>query len=282
MWRTSGDGVDLVVKRLGVPGPDDPPELLRPHHFAWWRREADVLAAGATIATPGVRARPARVEEDAEGITLTQEWVEEAAASGLFVCRALGRLATAPPPVAAGLSLARDQLRDRLTRVAARGGWRTLERTTAADVADHLWRCRTTWLDRLDALPQVLQHGDPTPANLRGRDGDDVVAVDWGSLGTAAVGSDLGYYSLSAREDLEPLVEAYCRGWGATDETQQQQVLLAARVTAVYTALSRAEWALAQVAKGEGALAGTFRHPSVAPYLRSLQRQSGAIEALIG
>ena len=51
------------------------------------------------------------------------------------------------------------------------------------------------------------------------------------------------------------------------------------RVSAAYTALSRAEWALARVAGGEGALAGKYRHPAVAPYLRALQRQFGQIEA---
>ena len=53
------------------------------------------------------------------------------------------------------------------------------------------------------------------------------------------------------------------------------------RVSAAYTALSRAEWALARVAGGEGALAGKYRHPAVAPYLRALQRQFPQIEALL-
>jgi hypothetical protein len=50
---------------------------------------------------------------------------------------------------------------------------------------------------------------------------------------------------------------------------------------AVYTALTRLDWALARVADGEGALAGKFRHPSVAPYIRAMQRQVGQIEALL-
>ena len=52
-------------------------------------------------------------------------------------------------------------------------------------------------------------------------------------------------------------------------------------MTAVYTVLNRAEWALARVARGEGALAGKFRHPAVAPHLRALQRQFPHIEALV-
>ena len=45
--------------------------------------------------------------------------------------------------------------------------------------------------------------------------------------------------------------------------------------------LTRAEWALAQAARGEGALAGKFRHPAVAPYLRAVQRQFPQIEWLV-
>ena len=53
-------------------------------------------------------------------------------------------------------------------------------------------------------------------------------------------------------------------------------------MTAVYSVVSRAEWALAQVAGGEGALAGKYRHPAVAPHLRALQRQFPQIEQLLG
>jgi hypothetical protein len=50
---------------------------------------------------------------------------------------------------------------------------------------------------------------------------------------------------------------------------------------AVYTVFSRAEWALSRVAPGEGALAGKFKHPSVAPHHRALQRQAPQIETLL-
>ena len=77
-----------------------------------------------------------------------------------------------------------------------------------ADVADVLWGRRTEMLAKADALVQVPQHGDPTPENMRGRDGDDVVAVDWAMLGTGPVGADLGYYALAAREELERFFDA--------------------------------------------------------------------------
>jgi hypothetical protein len=280
VWRTALGGTPVAIKRLAAPHEHDPAELSDPGHFAYWRRAADVETTAVVAATPGLRAAaPAAVEEDVEGITLTQVWVEDAANSGLFVARSLGRFAGAE--LAPAPWLARDQLRDRMLRVERRGGWRTLARTTVADVADHLWVRRDALLDSLDALPQVAQHGDPVPANLRGREGDDVVAVDWGTLGHGPVGADLGYYSLSAREDIEPLLDAYLIGL-PDGLAGRDEVAHGARVTAVFTAMNRAEWALARVAGGEGALAGKYRHPSVAPHLRALQRQFPQIEQLMG
>ncbi|MBM9458978.1 phosphotransferase [Nocardioides sp. zg-536] len=278
LWRTALGGRPVVVKRLRAPEPDDPPGLADPGHVGYWRREADVLLAGLTATTPGLRATTAAVEEDAEGVTIVRDWVEESASSGLFLALSLGRFAGADLPGAP--FLADHLLADRLARTARRGGWPTLARTAVADVADHLWSRRVVLLGLIDTLPQVPQHGDPTAANLPGRDGDDVVAIDWGTLGRGPVGGDLGYLSLSSREEFEPLLDAYLLGLpdGLADT---EQVLLGARVVAVYTALSRAEWALARVAGGEGALAGKYRHPAVAPYLRALQRTFVHMEALL-
>ncbi|MFT4262112.1 MAG: phosphotransferase [Nocardioides sp.] len=279
VWRTSIGGRAVVVKRLVAPAEDDPPELSDPRHFAFWRRAADVASYGLVGRTPGLRAPVTAVEEDAEGITLVQDWVEDGANSGLFAALSMGRFAAAD--LGPLRWLARGQLRSRLARTARRGGWRTLGRTTASDVADALWTRRDRLLDLLDGLPQVAQHGDPTLANLAGREGDDLIAVDWGTLGTGAAGADLGYYALGAREEFEPLLDAYLLGLPPGVATREQ-VTLAARITLVYTAFTRAEWALARVAGGEGALAGKFRHPSVAPHLRALQRQHVAVEAVLG
>ena len=269
----------MAVKRLAAPGEHDPSELSDPHHFAYWRRGADVVTSGVLARSQGLRP-PVRsyVVEDVEGITITEDWVEDCAVNGLFAAHALGRFAGTPVPDVSWL--ARDQLRDRLRRTERRGGWPTLARTTVADVAEHLWARREVHLATLDALPQVLQHGVPTPSNLPGREGDDVVAIDWSCLGTGPVGGDLGYYLLSAREEFDPLLEAYLMGLPDGVATSEE-VAVGARVVAVYTALSRAEWALSRVAKGEGALAGKFRHPAVAPHLRALQRQFPLIEVLM-
>lgn len=278
VWRTVLGDRPMAVKRLARPVPGDPSELSDPRHVAYWRRAADVVTTGMVLESPGLRGPNAATEEDDEGITVISEWVEDAANSGLFAAHALGRFAGAELGDRGWLS--RHQLRDRMARVRRRGGWRTLARTTVADVAEHFWDRHESFLAALDQLPQVPQHGDAVPPNLPGRNGDDVLAIDWATLGHGPVGADLGYHMLMAREQFEPLLDAYLIGLpeGVAD---REQVELGARVTAVYTVLNRAEWALARVAGGEGALAGKYRHPAVAPHLRALQRQVPQIEALL-
>lgn len=279
VWAAREGGRDVVVKRLVPPSPHDPPAASQPSHPAYWRRSADVASSGIVSTTPGLReADVVRVEEDTDGITLVHAHVPDAGNPGLFLARALGRFAGADLPHPTWL--ARDQLAARLAHVERRGGWTTLVRTPVADAADHLWRRRAVLLTRLAELPQVPQHGDPVPANLPGRTGDDVVAIDWSTLGLGPVGADLGYLSLTTREGFEPLLEAYTDGL-PDGSAGLAEVALAARVTAVYTVLTRADWALARVAGGEGALAGKYRHPSVAPYLLAMQRQFDQIEALL-
>ena len=279
VWSATMGGREVVVKRLRCPDAHEAPGLLVPSDVNYWRRAADVALSGVVAAAPGVReALVVRVDEDAEGVTIVHERVDHHESPGLWLAACLGRFAAVD--LGAHAWLARDQLRSRLALVERRGGWRTLARTPMADVADHLWSHRETWLDRCDALPRVAQHGDPSVANLPGRWDGGAVGIDWAHLGVGPVGSDLGYLSLAAREDLEPLVAAY------TDAlpdglAAHEDVLTGARVMAVYTALTRLDWALARVADGEGALAGKFRHPSVAPYIFAMQRQVSQIEALL-
>ncbi|KRE92610.1 phosphotransferase [Nocardioides sp. Soil774] len=281
VWSATIGGRDVVVKRLERPEPHDAPGVLVAADVNYWRRAADVALSGVVADAPGMREAPVvRVEEDADGVTLVHERVAHQEAPGLWLAACLGRFAAVD--LGEHRWLARDQLRSRLALVERRGGWRTLARTPMADVADHLWTQRTVWLDRCDALAQVAQHGDPSAANIPGRTptGDDAIAIDWAHLGRGPVGADLGYLSLATREDVGPLVEAYVAalppGLATADE-----VATGARVMAVYTALTRLDWALARVADGDGALAGKFRHPSVAPYIRAMQRQVDQIEALL-
>lgn len=279
LWRAAYGEQPVVIKRLAAPAPGDPGEFSDPRHYAYWRREADVLETGIASRTPGLRAAEAAVEEDPTGVTITRHWVEDASTSGLFVSMALGRFAGGD--LARTRFLAHHQLRSRLQRTERNaGGWPTLARTTVADLAEALWSRRAAMLDRLDALPQVPQHGDPTPVNVPGRLGDDAVAIDWATLGIGPLGGDLGLFAVGAREDFEPLLDAYLMGLGGGADAGEDAEL-GARIVATYTAIGRAEWALARVAGGEGALAGKYRHPAVAPYLRALQRLFPQIEALL-
>ena len=274
VWEAWEGGRRLVVKRLEAPDPTFGAERLDPEHPAYWRREVEVARSGLVDATDGLVGAPfVRCEDDRDGVTLVHLHVEAETLPGLFLARSLGRFArTAVPAVT---WLARHQFAHRVRAVERGGGWGMLARTPVADMADALWRRRNVIVGRLGAMPRVLQHGDPVPGNLRGRYGDDVVAVDWSTVGVGPVGADLGYLSLSVHEELEPLLGAYAEALdtaGSPAGCSREDIAFAARTTAVWTVFTRADRALAAVAPGEGALAGKFRHPAVAPYLRALQR----------
>jgi hypothetical protein len=281
LWRAQLRGRLAVVKRLGRPTLDDPAALSEPTHAGYWRREAEVALSTSIVDGPGlVPPEYLRVDEDDEGVTIWSAEIVAEPPPALQVARALGRYAgaaNADVPWAA-----RRTLVDRLAMAEARGGWPTLGRTPMADVADHLWTRRSHWLSQYAAAPAGRLHGDAVPANFPASRGEDVVAVDWQGFGIGPIGTDLGYYALSTREDFDVLLEAFLDGVGVgRRDVDQEQVRVAATVMTVYSALSRAEWALSRAAPGEGALHGKFNHPSVAPYLRAVQRQLAQVETLL-
>lgn len=275
LWRAEVDGRGWVVKRLTRPDADDPAVLGRADHPGYWRREAHVAQAPGFVEGPGlVPVGFGAVEEDADGVTVWAEEVLGEPPTGLLVARCLGSFAAAAYDAPAWAS--RDLLRRRLELAERRGGWRTLARTTLADVTAALWERRGHWLTTLEQLPQGRLHGDAVPGNFLATRGTQVVTADWQAVGVGPVGTDVGYWALSSREDFEVLLDAFC-----VPGVERASAAVAARVTAAYSVLSRAEWALGQAAAGEGALAGKFRHPAVAPYLRAVQRQFPQIEALL-
>ena len=276
LWAAERDGRSWVVKRVRAPAPDDPVELTDPAHPSYWHREAD-LALGFRPTRGLVAPEVARVDEDATGYALWTGRVERGLVTALFAARALGRFAAEPLPPAPWWS--RGLLRRRLAAAEARGGWQTLARTPAGDLAQALWRSRDDVLARYDALPQAGSHGDAVPGNLVAPSGDDVVAVDWGSAGLAPAGADLGYYALSCKEDFGVLLDAFLEGLGPGHDPDE--VAFAARAMAVHTVVARADWALARAGSGPGPLESTYRHPSVAPHLRALERRLPEIEALL-
>lgn len=281
VWEAWEGDRHLVVKRLSAPGPQDGPERKDPTHPGYWRREVEVALSGFGETTSGLVGAPVvRIDEDDDGATLVHLYVDAQELSGPFRARALGRFASMAVPAVRWL--ARDQFEHRVRAVERRGGWSTLARTPVADLSETLWQRRAAVLARLTALPTVLQHGDPVPSNLRAHQGEDVVAIDWSTVGEGPVGADLGYLSLSVPDDLPTLLDAYlsCLDPGQLG-CSSDDVAFAARSTAAWTVLTRADQALASVAAGEGALAGKFRHPAVAPYLLAMQRQLPHVQRLL-
>jgi hypothetical protein len=247
VWRTP-DG--QVVKRL-VPG-----VTTDQRHHAFWERQALVAESGIVSGTPGLRA-PAclGVERDPEGITLRMADVPASDWDAEALAEALGRFA--------GCSVvepawgARDVLRDRLATVERRGGWAPLARAGLASAAvEELWARREPALAVLDRLPRVPTHGDAHPVNLLGRDGDDVVAIDWEQFGLGPAGFDLGYLLLATDVPLDDLLAA-----------QDGDARRGAALVAAYTGVSRAAWALGR--------------PGAGDHVERLARLSGVVEEAV-
>lgn len=278
-WRARDGAGEWLVKRVAAPGVDDPAILQRRDHPGYWRREVE-LALAAPPLQGLVPPACGRIEEDDEGWTLWTRWTEHAPVPATQVAAALAAFAGSPVPDVPWL--ARRLLGERVRLAEEHAGWPTLERTLVADVADHFWRHRGSLLARYDALPTVLAHGDVVPANLLAPVGADVVTADWAALGLAPAGADLGYFALTTREPLTALLEHHLPALhSAGVAVSDDDVGWAARVMIAFTVLSRAEWALARVAPGEGPLDAKLHHPAVAPYLRSLQRHLPDLEALL-
>lgn len=284
LWRSEHRGRPVVVKRLRRPGPDEAAVLSRVDHAGYWRREVELACEPAAAAGPGIRPpRYLRVDEDDEGATIWAEELTDVPPPSLQVAHALGQFAAAAYSDVSWA--ARHTLTDRLAMAEDRGGWPTLERTPLADVADHLWRHRGRWLREYAAAPAGRLHGDAVPANFPAARDSEVLAVDWQGFGIGPVGTDAGYFALSTREHFDVLLEAYLSGVrdvrGRADPGEDERIATTATVMCVYSAMSRAEWALSRAARGEGALLGKLNHPSVAPYLRALQRHLSQVEALL-
>ena len=174
----------------------------------------------------------------------------------------------------------RGQLRDRMDRVARRGGWTTLARTTVADVADHLWGRRRSCSTPSTPCPRCRSTATRCPRTSR-----DVRPTtssrSTGGPSAADPSAPTSATTCCRRARTSSRCSTPTCSACPTGSPSREEVALGARVTAVYTVLTRADWALARVAGGEGALASKYRHPSVAPYLRALQRQGPQIEALL-
>jgi aminoglycoside phosphotransferase (APT) family kinase protein len=171
----------------------------------------------------------------------------------LFLARALGRFARVDLPEPSWG--ARNVLRDRLATVARRGGWAALDPELPADlrhVVQELWVRRDAALAELEALPRVPTHGDAHPGNLVGRDGDDVIAIDWEQFGLGPTGFDLGYLLLAVDLPLDDLLTGYAlEDQQLFSPTALHAVRRGVVLTTAYTAVSRAAWSLSQPDPGD-------------------------------
>jgi hypothetical protein len=243
IWLTP-DGV--VAKRL-LPGVE------RPGHYAYWRRQAEVASSGVVEETIGLRApRCVKVDSDPEGVTVWSAAVSPVELEPVEVASALGRF---------GLNqfvpadwYAQRILRDRLANDEQGAGWAPLvgeDRLPAGLRRDCgvLWERRHELMDELDRLPQQVVHGDAHPVNLLGREGDDVIAVDWEQFGVGPLGFDLGYLVVSTDAAIDLLLPAYQGGSRSTwpsDAVRRGTVL-----TAAITVVARAAWSLRQAEPGD-------------------------------
>jgi hypothetical protein len=236
----------MVAKRL-VPGVE------WPGHYAYWRRQAEVAGSGVVEETIGLRApRCVKVDSDPGGVTVWSAAVSAVSIEPVELARALGRFGLNEFEPAEWF--ARRILRDRLSGDERAAGWARLvleDRLPAGLRRDCgvLWERRYELMDALDRLPQQVVHGDAHPVNLLGRDGDEVVAVDWEQFGVGPLGFDLGYLVVSTEAAIDGLLTEYQSG--SRSRWPSEAVRRGAVLTAAITVVARAAWSLSQDERGD-------------------------------
>jgi hypothetical protein len=272
----------VVLKLVRAPvGSRYDREAQRESHWAYWRREPLAYASGLLANLQGLRAPRCYgiVEQEADPtIWLWLEAVQGVAppqtapALGLAT-RTLGRFNGAGPNDDNQTPpnwLARRALRSRIERLAQDAGpdgfadlatWRDPRvRQALPDEIEpamvFLWQNRTRLLDQLDALPQVIVHGDANPGNLLlpqpPAAGDTPIAVDWSNMGLAALGSDpadLFVWAILGHGDIRPdytpdaAIKAYCAGLVDVAANFTKQAAAAGFLaTAALMAAARLHW----------------------------------------
>lgn len=210
VWRARRHDRDWVVKRLR---PD--PEHRDPSSFRWWRREVAVVESRIGTGFSGLVAPESFVEEDEEGATLWAERIRPTQIPPAVTARALGAFAAVDLEDPGWF--VRGRLRDRVGIAARYDPVRLQVDGVPAHLvrnAEEVWRHREAVLDHLDAMPQVLCHGDAIPRNLLRQDGPTVTAIDWDQLGRAPVGADLASFAAWVDADEDLLIASYLEGAG--------------------------------------------------------------------
>lgn len=200
-----------------------------PRHWANWRREPLAYASGLLPTGPGLAApRCYGVIDDIVYLADVGATPE----SPRVAAHRLGRWqAEATVPDVPWLS--GHQLAQRLA--VSDLDW------TGVEVHPHipaLWERRGELLERLDAVPRVLVHGDFSRGNLTAtNDGIDTVVLDWATLGSGPVGADLASLALTT---LQRHITDYLEG--LADRFDTADVELGYRATLALTGASRVHW----------------------------------------
>jgi hypothetical protein len=200
-----------------------------PDHWAYWRREPLAYEAKVPPAGPGLRA------PRCFGVHLDTVYLEDVTGPPQDPDRAahhLGRWqVTAKPPSVPWLCGHQLEQRIAVTDLDWSG-------TEGDRRAVDIWEARNALLDELGRAPRVLSHGDYSLGNLIS-DGDDTVAIDWGTVGIAPAGADLAHLALSSLTDPLPAYLAASRNGPPADD-----VLLGYQTTMALTGASRLHWML--------------------------------------
>jgi hypothetical protein len=244
VWRARRDpGTSVIVKELR---PQDFPGSVQPDHWAYWRREALAYTSGLLPSGPYLVApRCHGVVDESDRITLYLEDLSGPHADLVSAAYALGSWHGVAVP-ASEPWLSGNQLAQRIAHTDANGGLDWSEVPVAPALAQRLaaaWDRRHQLLAALDRLPRTLCHADFHRWNLFQNTTGAVVAIDWGGLGLAPLGSDLAYLALSETAPPAELREPYLAGlrdagWAG----EAGQVLLGHCATAGLTGVSRTHW----------------------------------------
>lgn len=214
LFRFSGQGRDgartrswsVVLKTLKAPDqPQDPTSLW------YWKREALLAQSNLPSSLPGPLAAPRfyDVRERSDGAWIWMELITDAVGEPwhlehyAFAADQIGRFNAAYATGAtlpAAPWLCRDHAREWTEGLSPQDAWANpyVQRHFPADLQTRvmqLWAERARFYAALDQAPQIFSHFDCQRRNLVIRNRADgrpeLVAVDWGLCGLAALGGDL-------------------------------------------------------------------------------------------
>jgi hypothetical protein len=252
VWRVSGHATagnalrtwSMVLKGWSAPPADAPSSA-----FNWPLRELQLYRSGLLAALPGAIRAPScyGVVERPDGSSWL--WLEEIITGAREGSWSLGQYAEVSRHLGMvnaacllecerfdGPWVSRDWLRGwveaaapfvaQLAEVAAHPVVRRTHSPAVIAAYTHLWDERRALLDQLDRQPRAFSHLDAFRRNVflrpsaDGMGDDDIVLIDWGFAGAAAIGEEIAplvgaslYFVEVPIEDAIPLQDAVLAGY---------------------------------------------------------------------